>query len=70
MSSPPASLAVWTNISQDLKRDFNEWYNREHMPERIPGVEGLMHGRRFVAYQGGLRYVALYEPSGVATLLC
>ena len=70
MTSRPGLLMVWTNIAQDLDDDFNEWYNREHMPERILGIEGFVHGRRFVAYQGGPRYLALYESRSVATFHC
>ena len=61
-------LLVWTNIPQELERDFNEWYNREHMPERILGVPGFVRGRRFVAFEGGPRYLAAYETRDVAVL--
>lgn len=64
-SSLPGLLLVWTNISPELDQDFNEWYNREHMPERILGLEGFVRGRRFVAYEGGPRYLALYDTRGV-----
>ena len=61
-------LLVWTNIPQDLEREFNEWYNREHMPERILGVPGFTRGRRFVAFDGGPRYLAMYETRDVSVL--
>ena len=54
-------LAVWTDIPADLDYDFNEWYNREHMHERIIGVPGFIRGRRFVAFSGAPRYLAVYE---------
>ena len=62
----PGLLLVWTDIPQALDRDFNEWYNREHMPERILGLDGFVRGRRFVAYEGGPRYLALYDTRSVA----
>lgn len=66
MSAPlPGLLLVWTNIPPALDHDFNEWYNREHMPERILGLDGFVRGRRFVAYGGGPRYLALYDTRGV-----
>lgn len=65
MSKPRGLLVVWTNIPQDLDLDFNEWYNREHMPERILGLDGFLRGRRFVAYEGGPRYLALYDTRGI-----
>ena len=61
-------LLVWTDIPEELERDFNEWYNREHMRERILGLPGFTRGRRFVAYDGGPRYLALYETRDVAVL--
>ena len=54
-------LAVWTDIPADLDYDLNEWYNREHMHERIIGVPGFIRGRRFVAFRGAPRYLAVYE---------
>ena len=66
-STPRGLLLVWTNIPQDLDPDFNEWYNRGHMPERILGLDGFVRGRRFVAYEGGPRYLALYDTRSVAT---
>ena len=59
---------VWTSISESLEPGFNEWYNREHMPERILGVPGFVRGRRFVATDGGPRYLAVYEASSNAVL--
>jgi len=61
-------LLVWTNIAHELERDFNEWYNREHMRERILGVPGFTRGRRFVAFDGGPRYLAMYETRDVSVL--
>jgi hypothetical protein len=67
-SSPPGLLMVWTNIPEELEYDFNEWYNREHMRERILGVPGFVRGRRFVAFEGGPRYLAIYETRSAAVL--
>jgi hypothetical protein len=61
-------LLVWTNIPEDLESGFNEWYNREHMRDRILGVPGFTRGRRFVAFEGGPRYLAIYETRNVAVL--
>ena len=64
-TQPCGLLLVWTNIPQHLDDDFNEWYNREHMPERILGLDGFVRGRRFVAYEGGPRYLALYDTRSI-----
>ena len=65
-STHPGLLMVWTDIPDTLEADFNEWYNREHMPERILGVPGFMRGRRFIASDGGPRYLAVYEAASTA----
>jgi hypothetical protein len=66
MPTPGGLLMVWTDIPDELEQDFNEWYNREHMPERIVDLDGFVRGRRFVAYLGGPRYLALYDTLSVA----
>lgn len=64
----PGLLMVWTDIPENLGPGFNDWYNREHMPERILGVPGFVRGRRFVAVDGGPRYLAVYEADSTAVL--
>ncbi len=66
MNAPPRGLLlVWTNIPQDLDRDFNEWYNREHMPERV-GIPGFLRGRRYIALDARPEFFTLYETASPA----
>jgi len=65
-SVAPGLLVVWTNIGENLDRDFNEWYNRSHLRERILDLPEFVRGRRFVAFDGGPRYLALYETRSTA----
>lgn len=67
-STTPGLLMVWTNIPEELEYDFNEWYSREHMRERILGIPGFVRGRRFIAFEGGPRYLAVYETRSTAVL--
>jgi hypothetical protein len=53
-------LAIWTDIAPELEADFNEWYWREHFPERL-SVPGFRSGRRYRATAGAPRYFAWYE---------
>ena len=41
-------LAVWNDVIQENEAEFNEWYIREHIPERV-GVPGFCNGRRHMA---------------------
>ena len=31
----PAVLAIWTDVTAQAEAEFNEWYWREHVPERL-----------------------------------
>ena len=55
-----ALLMVWTDIPADVENDFNDWYNREHLRERVE-VPGFIRARRFAAISGEPKYIALYE---------
>ena len=37
-------LAIWMDCAAEGEADFNEWYHREHFPERV-GVPGFLKGR-------------------------
>jgi len=60
-------LAIWTDIAPELEADFNDWYWREHFPERL-SVPGFHSARRYRAIAGAPRYLAWYELDSVATL--
>lgn len=56
-----AQLYVWSDIDPDHEPEFNRWYDKEHMEERvrIPGFSGA---RRYRAVSGSARrYLALYR---------
>ena len=60
-------LAVWTGIAPEADEEFNEWYNREHVPERAAN-EGFFNARRYVAIEGEPRYFAAYDTQSLAAL--
>jgi hypothetical protein len=62
-----AVLAVWNEVDPETEVDFNEWYLREHIPERTM-VPGLNRGRRYRAEAGSPRYMAFYEATSMAVL--
>ena len=53
-------LAVWTDIAPEAEREFNDWYNTEHIPQLL-GVPGFLSGRRYQAVDGEPKYLALYD---------
>jgi hypothetical protein len=59
-TAQPGQLCIWTDTDPQAEADFNAWYDREHMQERV-GIRGFRHARRFLANDGhARRYLALY----------
>lgn len=59
-NAQPGQLCIWTDTDPQAEADFNAWYDREHMQERV-GIRGFRHARRFLANDGhARRYLALY----------
>jgi hypothetical protein len=60
-------LVVYTEVKPRDERDFNEWYNREHIDERV-NLPGFHRARRYVAERGAPKYLATYECDHVGDL--
>lgn len=60
-------LVVYAETKSRHERDFNEWYNREHIDERI-NLPGFHRARRYVAEKGSPKYLAIYECDAVGDL--
>lgn len=56
----PGYLFVWTNVDPAHEDDFNRWYDREHVEERI-GIPGFVCGIRYIALDESRRYLGLYR---------
>ena len=53
-------LVVFTEVKARDERDLNEWYNREHIDERI-NLPGFHRARRYVSVRASPKYLATYE---------
>jgi hypothetical protein len=42
------------------QQDFNRWYDREHLQERV-AIEGFLEARRYVAHTASPKYLSLYS---------
>ena len=60
-------LIVFTAGEKRDEEDFNEWYNREHIDERV-NLPGFHRARRYVAVRGSPKYLATYECDQVGDL--
>jgi len=64
---PAAILTFRCDYPARGEADFNAWYDREHMPERM-ALPGFRHAARYVAVGGKPKYLTVYEVAGPATL--
>src|SRR3954471_18108324 len=53
-------LLTSMDIDPSDEADFNRWYDREHLEERV-AIVGFLEARRYVAHQGSPKYLCLYS---------
>src|SRR6478752_801086 len=53
-------LLTSMDIDPSHEAEFNRWYDREHLEERV-AIEGFLEARRYVAHQGSPKYLSLYS---------
>ena len=53
-------LMTFTEVPPELEADFNEWYNREHLDERI-NIPGFRRARRYAGIDAEIKYFTTYE---------
>jgi hypothetical protein len=58
---------VYVDIDAKHDKEFNDWYNTEHLPELL-AVPGILSAARYVAVKGGPKYLACYELENVGVL--
>jgi hypothetical protein len=66
-SSRKGLLLVTMEPPAGFEEEFNDWYDHEHLPQRmrLPGFET---GTRFVCLEGWPRWLALYDLTSLAAL--
>ena len=62
-----AAVAMWWDISPQMKAEFEDWHSREHMPERL-AIPGFLRGTRWIAESGEPSYFVLYEVTNLGTM--
>ena len=53
-------LMTTMDIAPEHEAEFNEWYDREHLAERV-AIDGFMEARRYVAVDAAPEYLGLYS---------
>src|SRR5246500_4394750 len=55
-------LLTSMDIDPADEADFNRWYDREHLEERV-AIEGFIEARRYIAEESSMpKYLSLYSP--------
>ena len=67
-----AALMITMDISAVLESEFNDWYDFQHLPERL-SVPGFFRARRFVAARNGSanpfgKYLTIYDTTSLEAL--
>ena len=52
-------LLTSMNVDAADEAEFNRWYDREHLEERV-AIPGFLEARRYVAHDGNPKYLSLY----------
>jgi hypothetical protein len=53
-------LLTSMDIDSANEAEFNRWYDREHLEERV-AIDGFLEARRYIAHQGQPKYLSLYS---------
>jgi hypothetical protein len=60
-------LLTSMNIDATHEAEFNRWYDREHLEERV-AIPGFLEARRYVAHDGNPKYLSLYSTESFEVL--
>src|ERR1700693_204341 len=53
-------LLTSMDIDPANEAEFNRWYDREHLEERV-AIDGFLEARRYIAHEGQPKYLSLYS---------
>lgn len=60
-------LMTSMDIDPAHEQEFNQWYDREHLAERV-AIEGFLEARRYVAVNAAPKYLGLYSTASFDVL--
>jgi len=60
-------LLTSMDVDPEHEADFNRWYDREHLEERV-AIDGFVEARRYVAEDGAPKYLCLYSTENIEVL--
>jgi len=60
-------LLTSMDVAPEDEADFNRWYDREHIAERV-AIDGFLEARRYVAHDASPKYLGLYSTQSFEVL--
>jgi hypothetical protein len=60
-------LLTSMDIDPSDEADFNRWYDREHLEERV-AIDGFIEARRYIAHRASPKYLCLYSTATIDVL--
>ena len=62
-----AALAMWWDVSDDVRPEWEHWHAHEHVPERL-SIAGFLRATRWTDVSGGEGFFVMYELQDHAVL--
>ena len=62
-----AAMLLSFDVEASAIEEHDRWHTHEHLPERL-SIPGFHRGTRWIATEGGPRYMVLYEVESLQTL--
>ena len=59
-------LAIWNNVNKKFLNEYEDWYNKEHLFERL-SVPDINIARRFISLNSNYKYFTSYEAKNSKT---
>jgi hypothetical protein len=53
-------LAIWADVDEDYRIEYQKWHNCQHMPERL-SIPGFQVGRRYRGIEKAPHFLMYYE---------
>jgi hypothetical protein len=61
------AVLVWNDVAEDGRRQFYEWHDKEHIPERL-AVPGFRRGRRYSKPNHSPEWFTMYEADDLSVV--
>jgi len=62
-----AAVLVWNDVTEEGRKQFYQWHDKEHIPERL-AIPGFRRGRRFIRPEYSPQWLTMYEADDLAVL--